>query len=177
MGAQRQTRLPGFICSNDALQCYDRIVHNIAILSMRRLGLHKTTAESMFAVLQQASHSILTGFGLSEEVYGGQARMDEGLRPLMGLGQGNGAGPAIWAAISSVLLQIMEAKGFGAQLHGAITKKLCSLVGYAFVDDTDLVHTAKDPSETITDLLPQFQDAVDHWNGLLSATGGGDRTG
>lgn len=30
-----QQRRAGFLCSNDAIQCYDRILHNVAILSMR----------------------------------------------------------------------------------------------------------------------------------------------
>ena len=39
MDILRQKRRAGFLCSNDALQCYDRIVHNIAMLSMRSRGL------------------------------------------------------------------------------------------------------------------------------------------
>jgi hypothetical protein len=30
----RQKRRSGFLCSNDAMQCYDRIVHNVAMLAM-----------------------------------------------------------------------------------------------------------------------------------------------
>jgi hypothetical protein len=172
MDIQRQQRLPGFLCSNDAMQCYDRIVHNVAILSTRRLGLQKSTTESMFGALQSATHHILTGFGLSQEGYGGKERYDKEQLPLMGVGQGNGAGPAIWAAISTVLLEVMDSKGFGANLYGALTKRLCSLIGYAFVDDTDLVHTATDPNIPISSLTDKFQSAVDHWNGLLAATGG-----
>jgi hypothetical protein len=66
----------------------------------------------------------------------------------------------------------MEKKGFGAQLKGAMTQCPCSLVGYTFVDDTDLVHTADDPNSSAQEIMDTMQNAVDHWNGLLSATGG-----
>ena len=32
-------RRPMILCSNDAKSCYDRIVHSIAILAMRRMGM------------------------------------------------------------------------------------------------------------------------------------------
>ena len=38
MDILRQKRRAGFLCSNDALQCYDRIVHNVAMLSMLSRG-------------------------------------------------------------------------------------------------------------------------------------------
>jgi hypothetical protein len=90
----------------------------------------------------------------------------------MGVGQGNGADPAIWVAISTVLLQVMNEQGFGATLQSAITNRICSLVGYAFVDDMDLVHTAQVMGILTSKLLSQYQQVVDHWQGLLEATGG-----
>lgn len=38
MDLLRQFRQAGFLCSNDAMQCYDRIAHNVAMLCMLRLG-------------------------------------------------------------------------------------------------------------------------------------------
>jgi hypothetical protein len=40
------------------------------------------------------------------------------------------------------------------------------------VDDKDLNHTAKDNTTAATLLLPEFQNAVDCWEGLLRVTGG-----
>ena len=38
MDLLRQFRRAGFLCSNDAIQCYARIAHNVAMLCMLRLG-------------------------------------------------------------------------------------------------------------------------------------------
>jgi hypothetical protein len=46
------------------------------------------------------------------------------------------------------------------------------MVGYAFVDDTNLCHTARDNYTKAMALLQNFQQAVDCWEGLLCATGG-----
>jgi hypothetical protein len=47
----RQLRLAGALCANDAKSCYDRIVHNIAILAIRRLGMPEAPVISMFKTL------------------------------------------------------------------------------------------------------------------------------
>jgi hypothetical protein len=52
------------------------------------------------------------------------------------------------------------------------SKKLISFVCYAFVDDTDLVHTAKDDLTRGPKVLEEMQQAIDHWEGGLKATGG-----
>lgn len=114
-------------------------------------------------MLQHTKHMILTGFGLSEQTYGGDVWVEQEAKPMMGVGQGNGAGPAIWVAISTLLLQIMENHGFGTQLTSAMMNRTCSLVGYAFVDNMDLVHTATHPKIPIKSLTTQFQQAVDCW--------------
>ena len=41
MDLLRQFCRAGFLCSNDAMQCYNRIAHNVAVLSMLRLGADK----------------------------------------------------------------------------------------------------------------------------------------
>ncbi len=44
-------------------------------------------------------------------------------------------------------------------------------MGYAFVDDSDLVETLKEEG-TFQDLIKSLQDAVNSWEGSLSATSG-----
>jgi len=41
--------------------------------------------------------------------------------PIAGIVQGNGAGPAIWAAVSSPMFKIMRQDGFYALKQGAIS--------------------------------------------------------
>ena len=35
----RQLRQPGTLCSNDAKACYNRVIHSIAYMAYRRLGI------------------------------------------------------------------------------------------------------------------------------------------
>ncbi|CAB9516939.1 expressed unknown protein [Seminavis robusta] len=88
--------------------------------------------------------------------------------------QGNGAGPMIWLAISTVLVSCMIDSGYGAVfVLTAITCKTLQFAGFLFVDDSDNIHTAKDPTIKAVDILQDFQDSVDCWEGLLRSTGGG----
>ena len=47
-------RQAGALCSNDAKSCYDRVVHSIASLSMRRLGAPPSAVQSLMTTLQLA---------------------------------------------------------------------------------------------------------------------------
>ena len=167
MDLLRQRRQSGALCSNDAKSCYDRVVHSVASLSMRRLGAPIEPINSMFISLQKAAHRIRTAFGVSEKKYG-----DDRDIPLQGLGQGNGCGPAGWAIVSTPIINLMRAAGFGATFLTAISVSLVAFVCYAFVDDTDIVHTAQDVYTTGEDIMRQMQTVIDHWEGGLRATGG-----
>ena len=62
---------------------------------------------------------------------------------MQGVYQGNGAGPIIWAVVSSPLLQILKEDGYGTFFQSSISRLPIRTVGFAFVDDTDLIQTAK----------------------------------
>jgi hypothetical protein len=66
MDLLRQRRQAGAMCANDAKSCYDRIVHNVATLAIRRLGMPAAPILSMFATLQTATHHVSTAFGISK---------------------------------------------------------------------------------------------------------------
>ena len=78
---------------------------------------------SMFETLQRACHHVSTDFGISKHSYG--ARQD---LPLQSVGQGNGAGPAIWAVISTVIIAAMATQGHGFNLISALAGALVSFV-------------------------------------------------
>jgi len=107
----RQLKRAGAICSNDAKSCYDLIGHTQASLSMQRVGVPRNIIKCLFTTLQEAVHTVRTGFGDSKASYGGKVW----LVPIHGIGQGNGAGPAIWAVVSTPLLNVLRQKGFGCQ--------------------------------------------------------------
>jgi hypothetical protein len=95
--------------------------------------------------------------------------------PHQGCGQGNGAGPTIWAVISAILLTIMRNLGFGLNATSSLSAVTLSLVGFAFVDNTDLVNVAKSVLTKGEDHLQNSQSCVDWWVSLMEATGGGLR--
>jgi hypothetical protein len=122
----------------------------------------------MFSTLQNFEHTIRTAYGDSEDTYG----RDMWVIPMQGLYQGNGAGPLIWVVVSSPLLDIMREEGFGTFFKTSLSAKVVRFVGYAFVDDTDLIQTGKDGSETGLEILEQMQVGVNLWEGIIDATGG-----
>jgi hypothetical protein len=94
----QQKRHSGFLCSNDAMQCYNRIVYNVAMLCMRSRGADPLVLNSLSSTLQNAKHSIMTGYGVSATpTYGGPSRIWNLLLPIVGILQGNGMGPFVWA--------------------------------------------------------------------------------
>jgi len=159
----RQLKRAGAICSNDAKSCYDLIGHTQASLSMQRLGVPRSIINCLFTTLQEAIHKVQTGFGDSKAHYGGSVW----LVPIHGIGQGNGAGPAIWAVVSTPLLNVLRAKGYGCEIMRPISSKYFKFVGYAFVDDTDVIQSLlADSSKQAVD---QLQAAIDTWEYSLKA--------
>lgn len=156
----RQRKQLGAVCSSDAKSCYDLIGHTQAALVMRRMGVPKPMVDCMFTTLQEVAHKVRTGYGNSTASYGGKANST----PMHGICQGNRAGPAIWAVLSSPLLDIQRKKGFGIYLFTAISKTEINFVGYAFVDDSDLVQTLSQGGD--------WQQSITSWEGSLLATSG-----
>jgi hypothetical protein len=131
----RQLKRAGTVCSNDAKSCYDLIGHTQAALTMQRVGVPKNIINCLFTTLQDAIHKVRTGFGDSKDHYGGSVS----LVPIHGIEQGNGVGPAIWAVVSTPLLNVLQEKGFGCEVVCLLSCKFFKFVGYAFVDDTDVI--------------------------------------
>jgi len=87
----------------------------------------------------------------------------------VGLGQGNRARLQIWAAVSSPLLEIMQAKGFLATFICTILKEHRAMGGFAFVDNTDLI--VSNPSQMASKVMEKMQQSLMLWHKLLQATG------
>ena len=165
----RIKRQDGYLCSNDAKSCYDRITHSIASLALQRVGLPTGPILSMFKSLQNMKHYLRTGYGISSSSYGKSLLQG---KPPQGSGQGNGASPCIWVMVSTPLLNMMRREGFGAHFITPLTKEKISFVGCSFVDDTDLVLSSFDSEQTLDDITPLMQSAINTWEGGLRATGG-----
>jgi len=84
--------------------------------------------------------------------------------PIAGIGLGNSAGLHICVAVSSPLIEIMCTDSFYAHMMMSISLQEKKMVGFAFVDDTDLcIYGPQVVSDTIT---TRMQGLVDHWEGL-----------
>jgi hypothetical protein len=131
------------------------------------MGVPRSVVDCLFTTLQNAFHHVRTGFGDSRGSYGGPVW----LLPIHGIGQGNGAGPAIWAVVSTPLLNILRELGFGFEYATPISCIPIRFSGFAFVDNTDLIQMLHAQSSS-DEVKSKLQEAVDRWEGVLSATGG-----
>ena len=135
---------------NDVRGRFDRIVHTVAVLVFMSFGVPAMIARTLFGMLQKARHRIKTGFGISDPVYG-----DEEV-PIQGSGQGNRSVPTACAPISSKMFQVMDRADHGLLAITAISAITLPLVGFAFVDDADLVDGAFDVDDPGEDLIDGF---------------------
>jgi hypothetical protein len=154
----RQLRQRGALCSNDAKACYDRIVHNCASLCLQRIGTREQPIVSMFETLQKLEHHVRTVFGESKICY-----VQRGKVPIQGVGQGNGAGPQIWALVSTPVLNMLRETGLGATFLSALSQISTTLVGFAFVDDTDLITSG--PRMPLKEVVSRIQESLNAWEG------------
>ena len=164
----RVQRRPAVICANDAKACYDRILHFAAYVSLRKAGLTKQATISMLEPIRRLTHRIRTAYGDSHVTYGG----DNWDRDPSGICQGNGAGPAIWALVSSPILKMLRDAGYGAKLHAAIGDTFIHLCGFAFVDDADTIQTGQ-LTDTMDAVVREAQAQLTLWEEGIRATGGG----
>lgn len=162
-----QHRAAGWI-SNDAKSCrFDRVMHSIAIILLLRFGLLWKALMMMFETLATATHRVHTGFGNSDVGF-----FPPSDKSFQGCGQGNGAGPPIWVAVSLILILMIEAAGFVFEYLTAISHELITAQCFSFVDDTKLVEAAKSVDQTGESILPVIQQMAALWSGGIRATGG-----
>jgi hypothetical protein len=163
----RQSQQSGAICINDMKGCYDRIVHSVASICLQRFGMPVEPIKMMFHTLQSLKHYVRTACGMSSKFFNAK---DIHPVAIQGIGQGNGAGPQVWAAISSVLLDVLRKKNLGAQFRTPISQTSIQLVGYAYVDDTDLIVTAEEDNHN--SVIDRMQQCLDTWEQAIDTTGG-----
>ena len=120
----------------------------------------------MFSTIQNLTHKVRTAYGDSPTSYGGF--WDKYTCPPQGLGQGNGAGPAIWSIISSTVFFSLRTQGLGVQFTSPLTKQVFDLCGFAYVDDSDLIVTG----ESAVKVAHNMQNSLSAWEGLIKPTGG-----
>ena len=164
----RQRRWPVAVASVDAQTCYDRIVHSVASICCQRWDVDPHPIIAMLSTIQRMKFHLRTGYSDSEAYYGGST---EGV-PFQGVCQGNGAGPAVWLAVSVILVSIMHDKGHANTIRSALSATTIIFAAFLFIDDTDLIRFAEQEETTPLEVVQQMQDGVEQWQGALRATGG-----
>ena len=145
---------------------YDRIVHTAAALALLRIGVSHAKIHSMFETIQKMVHRVRTAFGESEGTYGGEFLGDWENYP-RGMLQGNACAPTIWSILSSVVYNCLHKKGFSNFFCSALSKEIFTLVGFSYVDDTDLFQTGASPLE----VLISMQQLMNEFGSLMRVTG------
>jgi len=163
-----QFKRAAIICSSDAKSCYDWIVYRIAAQCMYRCGVPKTTLICLFTTRQNLQHHVRMLYRDSTTWEGNKVWAV----PVAGIGQGNGAGPQIWAVISTLILDLLWQEGYGAAFKAAVSGDQIQFIGYSLMDDTDLIQTGPTIKSTMSDTLPLMQAVLNLWNSRLSAMGG-----
>jgi len=157
---------PAALCSNDTKSCYDRIVLIIAALCLCQLGAPHNVVKSMIQTLAHLNHHVRTAFGDLALAQG----YDTWCKGAAGIGQGNGVGLHIWAAVSTPLFDIMRQEGFIASFICALSQQHKALAGLAFVDGTNLI--VNGTSNLMDTVKSKMQCSLTMWHGLRMASGG-----
>jgi len=108
-----------------------------------------------------------TAHGDLDQFYGG---ITTGLL-FQGICQGNGAGPAIWLAVSIVLITMVCKNGSSATFTSPLSHRLTTLLGLLYIDDCDLF-TIDNNGSSPMDTVKCLQTNIDLWQGGLAVTGG-----
>jgi hypothetical protein len=117
--------------------------------------------------MQTMQYVLKTGFGKSTETYDGTT-----ILPNSGLGQGSGASPPGFMALSLLIVNAYRRMGHSAKIMSSYLARLFFLAAVMYVDDTNLLHW---PSFTITEpkeLIIYVQQATTDWGNLSQASGG-----
>ena len=131
MDISRQLCIPLATVSVDADKCYDRINHITMSLALLALVGVSGLVTTLLHPIQTMRFYQRTAWGDSESFMGGRSNHN----PLQGLCQGNGAAPACWLIISSILMHCYARKGFGSSILSPMSLALITFLGEMYVDD------------------------------------------
>jgi len=161
----RITKRPLLVAQVDASQCYDRVAHAMAALTLRAFRVHNSSVLGMLRPLHCMEFYLRTGFGQSSSFCGGAT---EGKH---GLAQGNVAAPATWQQISTLMINAQHRQGHGVKIYTPISKQSIQQVGILYVDDTNLLE-GLDKKDDVAIVAAKGQNGITNWGEELIAVGG-----
>ena len=139
----------------DFRDCYDRAAHPPTSIALQSWGIPKSAIRVLLSTMQMMQYVLKTGFGKSSDSYGGTTAS-----PNSGLGQGSGASPPGFLALSSLVINAYPRMGHGAKILSSFLCRLFHLTAVMYVDDTNLLHWPKLSSTDPEDLIAHVQNAT-----------------
>jgi hypothetical protein len=174
----RLTRQTAAFMENDAIGCYDRLINNILLLVLIRVGLSPSVSTSMGKIWDQTTHHIKTIYGTSTTTYSHTPQV-----PLFGPGQGSTCGPIFWLLCFCLIVDLFDPELSTAMFISACMGMVVRTMDTAFVDDSSLSVTSQyvrlpNLSTNQNDIndnnsaIESLSIIVQHWERLLFTTGG-----
>jgi len=84
-------------------------------------------------------------------------------KPNQGVGQGNGAGPKIWVAISSLIFDYVCKQGYVVRFVSSISHNCIHVTGFGFVNNVDLLAANDSIEQTCDQVVQSIQGCLDSW--------------
>ena len=164
----RQSKGNMLLTSCDLKSCYDRIAHSPANLACQSMGIPSQPLKSFFSTLQEVKYYTQTAYGKSNLTFGGK-ESNFNAKP-QGAGQGNGAAAQLWTIVSTKMFEMLHSLGLANIMGTPISGTDLVLIGFAYVDDSDLfVYSIKDDISTTA---AKMQKIIDSWEKSAKVTGG-----
>ena len=159
---------PMAISSVDAQTCCDQMTHSIALICCQHWNIPKPAIIAALQMIQKMKFCLQMNFSNSEACC---SSGKEGL-PFQGGCQGNGGAPALWIAISIILVKIPHQHGHIVEWSSAISGTVTLLIGFLFMDDTDLITMAPSAAADPNTVVEMMQENISIWCKSLNHTGG-----
>jgi hypothetical protein len=146
--SSRSLHHPAGLGECDFGDCYDRATHPPTSIALQSWGIPQLAVRVLLSSLRTMQYVLKTGFGKSSKSFGGTA-----LSPNSGLGQGSGASPPAFMALSSLIVNAYRQMGHGTRVHSLYGSRVFILAAVMYVDDTNLLHwpvsCSTDPDELV----------------------------
>ena len=166
----RLTRTEGAIFDCDAKGCFDRIIAKFASIHTTRLGVPPRWSIFFSIFWKECSHYVRTRYGVSKNSF-----KAENMKFLHGIGQGNGAGPALWLTHLTVMFEVLSKLTTGYQFKSPDGETNFESPGTGFVDDVTLGATANQHEERESkeaSLITKINRIASCWEKMLHTNGG-----
>ena len=138
------------------------------MLAARSYGIPREPLILFFATLQDVQYHTRTMYGVSAETFGGlHANFTN--KP-QGAGQGNGAAPQLWAIVSSKMFEMLHTLGLASTIIRPISGIDMAIVGFAYVDNSDLIAYSR--THNVQQTVQKMQKVVNAWEKAAKVTGG-----